>query len=106
MNDDDDKHALRNAQELVKAVRLYEARGDTQHAEKVQRRAEGLYEDAGLDPAWHDDESRWEAMDEERPTLSLFILDSGQLELTENPDPEADISGIVFERDSLVDLEP
>lgn len=93
---------LRNAQQVAEAAKTMDDRGQVGKAEAYQRRAEKLYEAAGLDPAWND---RDELVDNLRPTpkpLNPRLLTDGKIEFTDNTEPEAPITGIVADRDLLV----
>ena len=103
----DQTELLRQARQYAIMARDLHAEGnDTANARRAQRKAEQLYERAGLDDGWHDPEQLADAQVIARPRMIAFHLPDQCVELTDNHDPSHDVTGLMARREDLVDLQP
>lgn len=103
----EERFALKEAHMLAEASKVLALRGNEAKAQQAQERAEERYEDAGLDPAWHDDGELHEAkrrMDPQEKLLHPEFFYDEVAELSDEYGAEDGGSGILCRLDELVEL--
>ena len=94
------------ADEAVRRAQQYEVGGYEDQAENYWEVAERLYEDAGIDTDWFDHRKLSERLDEPKKPLWPFLLPTGEVEFTEDEDPNAPVRGIVADPRVVERLRP
>ena len=98
--------ALKAAQRAVREAQQYEEGEMPDGAERHWRRAERLYEDAGVDATWFDDGALVEALDETPPPMHGFwLVPTTMVEATYDTRTR-EITGIVADVRDLEPVEP
>lgn len=93
------------AQQLAVTAAEHDERGNTGRADAAQARAEAAFEEAGLDPDWHDEDALVAAKPPERPVIYDYGLPEDRVELTECPLLNAPVLGVVADESDVVEVE-
>jgi hypothetical protein len=88
-------NALREAEQYTVAAQTFDGRGNDSEAARMEDQAMEAYIEAGLDPAWHDDEAMLEAWGERcpNPTKTLMVVDQIDEMLVLSDDATATVDG-------------